>query len=271
MVVAPDILGHMNNPPSVTWNPNVKLICADVDQTVADDFMPAEPEMIHELNAILSEGIRLFFVTGGPLTRLRTRVIDQLNPQLRQHVLVSHCSGAEVWGFNADGGQHEEPFYSVYDSHMTEEQKTTWRQVVDELVAEFKLKKYPPQPVEQFRGAVGDDPLSIIYEDRGPQITLEVINGYDMTESQHQAALAQLPNLEEVVDLREPMLTWIANRLKRQGVPVTPRLAGVFALDLALEGVSKTQSVERVLASEAIMGHLGLSSAVVLTYSLQSH
>ncbi len=62
----------------ILWNNEVRLILADVDQTLADDFMPAEPAMIEELSGVLREGRALFLVTGGPLNRLRTRLVDRL-------------------------------------------------------------------------------------------------------------------------------------------------------------------------------------------------
>src|SRR4051812_11418024 len=105
---------------SVLWNPKVKLILADVDQTVADDFMPAEEGMVEELAGVLGGGCALFFITGSPLNRLRSRLIDRLPAELRSKVLVSHCSGAEVWGFDSAGNQLSKPFYSLYDETLNE-------------------------------------------------------------------------------------------------------------------------------------------------------
>ncbi len=244
----------------VEWNNDVRLILADVDQTVADDFVPAAPGMVAELDGLLTEGVSVIFVTGGPLKRLRPRLLDGLSPENRQRVLVSHCSGAEVWGFDANGELHDEPFYSVYDQHLDGGQKERWRSIVDELVEAFALKKHPVTPIEEFHAKAGDDPLSVIYEDRGPQITLEVINGHDLTPEQQSAVRRRLPHLNEVIDLREPMLPWLAERFEQQNVPITPRLAGVFALDMAIKGVSKTESVKRILSSPELLAHIGQSS-----------
>jgi hypothetical protein len=49
--------------------------------------------------------------------------------------------------------------------------------------------------------------------------------------------------------------------LDRRSVPVTPRLAGVFALDLAIEGVSKTRAVEAALSPDVVVA-LGLDASV---------
>jgi hypothetical protein len=196
-------------------------------------------------------------VTGGPLNRLRERVIDRLPPKQRHRMLVAHCSGAEVWGFDKDGSQHKVPFYSVYDKRLTERQKRDWRTVVGEMIAAFKLEVHPVMLLEEFKARTKGNPLAVMCEDRGPQITLEIINGYAMTPAQHAQVKAQLPNLKEVIDLREPLHAWISDRLRQAGVPVTPRFGGVFALDLAIEGVSKAETVKHVLASPHILEHIG--------------
>ena len=40
--------------PEVEWNNKVKLIVSDVDETIADLFVPASPEMAAELNPTLT-------------------------------------------------------------------------------------------------------------------------------------------------------------------------------------------------------------------------
>lgn len=244
----------------IEWNNDVRLVLADVDQTVADDFVPAAPEMVAELDALLDDGVSIVFVTGGPLKRLRPRLLDSLSPKNRQHVLVSHCSGAEVWGFDKDGELHDEPFYSVYDEHLSEVQKRRWREIVDEMVTTFALEKHPVTPMDEFRANAGDNPFAVMFEDRGPQITIEVINGHDLTEAQQAIVRQRLPDMHEVIDLREPMSAWLSERFEREDVPITPRVAGVFALDLAIKGVSKSESVKRVLGSPHLLQHIGQAS-----------
>jgi hypothetical protein len=243
---------------TLAWNDAVRLVLADVDQTVADDFLPATSEMVQELNGALGEGKSLFFVTGGPFARFRPRIGDQIEPRLRHRMIVSHCSGAEVWGYDKNGDVHAKPFYSLYDERLTEAQKRTWRAVVAEAVEAFRLEPQPVQTLDAFRSKFGDNPFAVILEDRGPGITFELVNAHHLTDEQRRQVRARLPHLAEVVDLREPLRAWFAQRLKEEGVAVTPRLAGVFALDLALEGVSKTDSVKRVLANPHIIEHIGL-------------
>jgi len=62
--------------PEVTWNNKVKLIVSDVDETIADLFVPASPEMAAELNSLLSEGKSLFLVSGAGFASIKRRVVD---------------------------------------------------------------------------------------------------------------------------------------------------------------------------------------------------
>lgn len=250
-----------NKLPEVVWNQDVRLIFADVDQTLADDFMPAEPALIKELADLLREGRSLFLVTGGPLNRLRHRLIDQLPEELRQQVLVSHCSGAEVWGFDKVGEQRDEPFYSLYETLVSDDHKQEWRKLVAQIVDEFQLKTFEPKDIQLLREQAGNDPFSVILEDRGPQITLEVVNGYNLSEEQRSAVRSKLPDLEEVIDLREPIRARAEELFTEAGLPITPRFGGIFAVDLAIKGVSKADSVTKVLARSDILETIGVSSA----------
>ena len=42
-------------------------------------------------------------VSGGSLQRMVSGITDQIAPELRRHIIISHCSGAEVWGFDSQG------------------------------------------------------------------------------------------------------------------------------------------------------------------------
>lgn len=242
----------------VLWNPKVKLILADVDQTIADDFMPADENMVREISDLLSDGHSLFFVTGSPLSRLKLRLTDRLPAHQRANVLVSHCSGAEVWGFDEKGNQRAEPYYSLYDELVDDDQKRKWREIVGQLVDEFKLTTYDPRPIEELRAKAGNDPFAVILEDRGPQITLEIVNGYQLDDEQRQQVQAKLPHLSEVIDLREPLRTRAEELFVAAQLPITPRFGGVFALDLALKGVSKETSVKYALAQPNILESINL-------------
>lgn len=246
---------------SIKWNPNLKLIAADVDETVADNYTPAEAEMIVELINLLEEGKIIFFVTGASLARVRMRIVDHIPSHLRKQILVSHCSGAEVWGFKTNGDLQDTAVYSLYDNALTEEQKKNWREVIQLLIAEFKLRPHDPSPDKEFKQKYGNDPHEIMLEDRGPQITLEMINGYDMSPEIASALEKELPQTHGNSDFRVSIMERADQLLAEKDVPVTPRVGGMWAIDFALKGVSKTTSVKHVVDDEAVLKSVGLTKA----------
>lgn len=244
---------------SITWNDEVKLILSDVDETIADIYTPARQEMIEELTTLLEEKISLFFVSGAGLSRIIERITNHIPPKLRKHILISHCNGAEVVGFTQNGILRDEPFYSLYDQIMTPQQKQTWRDIVKQLVQEFHLKVYPAMPVSSFKFQAGNDPLSVMLEDRGPQITFEMVNAYDLSPEQEAALETAVPLTHGALDLRIPVHERADELLKKAKLPITPRLGGVFALDLGLKGVSKTNSITHLLENDHVLASIGLT------------
>jgi hydroxymethylpyrimidine pyrophosphatase-like HAD family hydrolase len=244
---------------SLQWNPKLKLSLSDVDETIADVYTPAEPEMVVELSSFLSDGYRLFMVTGGSLGRVMAGITDFIDPKLRQNILVSHCSGAEVWGFREDGELRDKPFYSIYEETFSPELKKLWREKTQELIVEFGLRTHPVEPKIDFRKKF-TDPKDIMFDDRGPQITLEVVNGVDLSQEQLATLQHEVPETHGSRDLRIPILERAEQIFELAQVPVTPRLGGNFALDLAIKGVSKTTSIERVLKDSAVLGTIGLTA-----------
>lgn len=245
--------------PTIVWNNNLKLVLSDVDETVADLYMEAGAEMCGELEKVLARGTVLFFITGQSIASMQWRITDHIRPELRRRILMGHCSGAEVWGFDEFGTVNEKPFYSLYENSLTEEQKEVWREIVNQVVKEFKLEVYPAMPIAEFRARAGGNPLAVMVEDRGPQITFEVVNGYDLTSEQKKELEVNVPNTHGNLDLRVPMLERIDQLLQEHDLPVTPRLAGVFAIDLAIKGVSKTTAIRYILDNEEILAIFGLN------------
>ncbi len=111
----------MNRTPDIKWNNSLRLALSDVDETIAEVYTPAEPEMIKELTTFLQEGRKLFMVTGGSLKRVKAGITDLLPADLRHDILISHCSGAEVWGFAENGDLLDKPFYSIYEETFSNE------------------------------------------------------------------------------------------------------------------------------------------------------
>jgi len=214
--------------------------------------------MIKELSTFLADGGKLFMVTGGSMARVERDITNQIDPALRRDILVSHCSGAEVWGFTESGERRDRPFYSVYEETFTPELKQRWRGVIDQLVGEFSLRTHPAQPKIIFWEEVGRDPLDIMLDDRGPQITMEVVNGIDLTDEQVAQLSYEVPLTHGKHDLRTAIQNRAVELLREAAVPITPRFGGNFALDFAVEGVSKTTSIQTVLTMPEVLATIGL-------------
>lgn len=242
----------------VTWNDGVRLIFSDVDETVADLYTAATPDMCRELERLLEEGRVLFFITGQSVQSMQWRITDHIRPELRARVLMGHCSGAEVWGFDSSGRLLSEPFYSLYKDALTVEQQQVWRNIVQQVIREFKLQVFPATPLATFKAAAGDNPLAIMLEDRGPQITFEVVNGYDLSPEQERELEVAVPSTHGNLDLRVPLLERLDVLLQEAGLPISPRLAGVFAIDLAIKGVSKTTAIHKILENGPLLQSLGV-------------
>jgi len=241
----------------IKWNDKVRMIISDVDETVADLYVRAEPAMIKELERLLTEDRVLFLITGQSVKSVQWRITDYISKNLRKRILIGHCSGVEVWGFDEVGELRMPPYYSLYETTISELQKKEWRKVVRELIEEFKLKVFQTMSISEFRKKTNGDPLSIMFEDRGPQITFEVVNGYDLSPEQVQKLEDKMPFIHKQLDLRIPILKRAEQLLEEKNLPITPRLAGVFAIDFAIKGVSKTTAVKYVIEHGSIMSSLG--------------
>lgn len=251
----------MDKKSSITWNAKLRLALSDVDETIAEVYTPAEPAMVRELSSFLSEGGKLFMVTGGSLKRVVAGITNLIDPALRHDILISHCSGAEVWGFTADGQLRHKPFYSVYEETFTADMKKRWRKAVDQLVAEFGLRPHPVRPKTEFWQKVGRDPRDIMLDDRGPQITMEVVNGHNLTDAQLDLFKQKISLTHDGRrDLRIPLMQRAGELFAEMHIPITPRLGGVFALDFAIEGSSKTTSITYVLQNPVALATIGLTA-----------
>ena len=249
----------MNNGPQIIYNDSIRLAFSDVDETIAEVYSPAEPGMIEELSSFLQDGNKLFMVTGGSLARVQRDIIDYIDSSLRKDILVSHCSGAEVWGFDTGGDLRDAPFYSIYESIFTDDMKDSWRSIVRQLVDEFALRPHPAQAKTDFWSTIGHDPQDIMLDDRGPQITMEIVNGTNMTQEQRAAVDYSVPVVHGKYDLRAAIQHRSIELFAQAKLPLTPRFGGNFALDFAIEGVSKTTSIQTVLADVKILETVGLN------------
>ena len=242
----------------LNWNKNIKMVLSDVDETIADLYLPAEKEMISELNRLLDSGIVLFFITGQGVKNVHERIVCHLNPTSWPRILIGHCSGAEVWGYRSDSTLETHPYYSLYEETTTPSQRLEWRELVGQIISEFRLRVYPVMPVESFLQETRGDPLAVMLDDRGPQITIEVVNGYNLTEAQVYSLPFSIPVTRGVKDLRAPICARADELYKCAELPFTSRLGGVFAIDFAINGASKKTAVTYILKNHNILSRFGL-------------
>lgn len=132
--------------------------------------------------------------------------------------------------------------------------------MVSQLVVEFGLRIHPAQPKTDFWATIGCHPLDIMLDDRGPQITMEVVNGTALTEEQLSELAYEVPLTHGVHDLRTPIKERAVELFVEAGIPITPRFGGNFALDFAIEGVSKTSSIKTVLNNPEVLATVGLEA-----------
>ena len=251
----------------VAWNHDLRLVLSDVDETVADLYRPAEPRMLDALTRLLDDGISLILITGQSVENVEERVVMKLPAQHRQRIAVGACSGAELWGYSTAGERNKTAFYTA-DGILTSEQKRAWRAVTQQLIAEFRLTPFPPMPIPDFKLRHGEAPCNVLIEDRGPQITIEFPNAYDLSNSACEQVRRRLGSGFDGQDLRIPVLRRAQQLLDSHSVPVTPRIAGMFALDLAIAGVDKARAVEQALTS-AVLRNLGLGPNVPLAAEIE--
>ena len=244
----------------------IKLVLSDVDETIADVYTPATNEMISALSKILQKGIVLFLVSGGGLKSIQERITDKIDASLRHKILIAHCSGAEVWGFNSEGNLNPQPYYGLYDQKLNDNDKKRWREIVKNIVAKYQLKTFETMPVKRFAEVTHGDVFSIMYVDRGPQITLEFPNSYELTNDQKEYIESklniQIPEHEGTFDLRIPIMDDLNELYKNDKLAVKSKLSGIFALDNPIEGVDKTFAIKYVLENAKIMTSLGLPKGI---------
>jgi hypothetical protein len=247
-------------PSSVFWNDHLRLVLSDVDETIADLYRPAERRMLIALSRLLEQKIALVLITGQSIANVEQRVVMGLPAPLRRHIAVGTCSGTELWGYSPAGSRDERPFYTA-ESALTERQKADWRAVVEQLVREFRLLPVAPGPVADFKRQFGDEPWRVMLDDRGPQITFEFPNASQMSAATREQVCHHLGIAFEGDDLRVPVSQRAKQLLEAHAIPVTARLAGMFALDFALAGFDKSRAVEEALGS-AVLDRLGLGTTI---------
>lgn len=197
------------------WNPTVRLVVADVDDTLTPPFTDIGTDLAAELAALLASGVRMLLASGAGIASIGSRVVSRLPALLRERVLVAHCNGAEVYGFDERGEQRPSPLYSI----VTAGQRARLRQAVD--VAELLMKEF-----ELTRTDAKPGPGTALLDDRGVQVSLDVAGQ----------------------DVRDPLLARAGELLRDAELDVLARPGGACAIDFVLPHVDKGQATRALIA-----------------------
>jgi hydroxymethylpyrimidine pyrophosphatase-like HAD family hydrolase len=228
------------------WNDKVKLIISDVDDTVAPVYKNAFPEVIREIEKILSGGTVIFFLSGQSYTNVYCRVVEHIDPKLRHRVLLGVCNGAEVFGYDMDGNKIDNPVFSVEKSRQMNFDMVKLEKVIDTILHEFNLVPHPVMDIDVFKKITNSDPLNIMMENRKLQFTFDFINGINFS---NYSLPANCPDcLADALDIRIPIINRAKQLLNLNGLDVEPYLAGTFAIDFNIKGVNKSLPIENLIS-----------------------
>lgn len=245
-------------------NSELKLVFSDVDETVADIYTDMDPNMVPYFEKLIKSGVKFIFSSGGGLVSIENRVVFKIHPELRKNILVSHCNSSEIWGYDKQGNRLNTPFYSSVRGVLTQTQVEKWHQIMEEMVHHFNLKTFPSMPIKKFIDISNSDPLSVIYDDRGVQITLEVVNAYDV--DQETARKLNIQIKDGKYDLRNEITDWLGDKFKTENLPIQYHMGGVFALNILISQANKGTCIDIIKKDKKLLEYLGIEK-VTLTNS----
>jgi hypothetical protein len=220
-------------PAAIRWDPRTRLVISDVDDTIAGVYQPAAPGMIAALKRLLGHGVLLFLVSGCGLANLNRRVVGRLPAALKRQVLVGHCNGAEVVGFDERGEPYERPLFSAAALPAWRIDPIAWRLAVRQLLQEFDLVPYPVMELEAFRAASHGDQRAVMVDDRGVQLSLMFGN----------RLFGSPPP-----DLRPELVARAHEHFRRRGLGAVGRIVGVDGVDFVADHVHKGLPVRALVA-----------------------
>lgn len=224
----------------------VEIIVSDVDDTLAEIYTPASETIIAGINELLSRGKKFFFISGQSEKNIHERIVKYLKPEYRNQILLGTCSGAEVWGY-INGEMAHSPFYSIYEQKLTDAMKETMRIIISNVIEALGLITIKTMPRAEFNYISNGIPEMIMYEDRRAQITFEVINACNLSDEQLEKFKTRVPWIIDCRDLRHSIIAYVNKEFEKNKIPITARLAGNFAIDFAVEGVTKTTAIESIM------------------------
>ena len=129
---------------------NVKLIFADLDDTLSELYKPASKKVKEYLNRLLQEGKSIVIISGQGRDNIYDRVVCGIEENLRRKILVCGCGGAYIYGFDNDGKFEKNPIYSISEEKLNIEQRKVWR---EKMIARGKeLMQEANLPIGVFKG-----------------------------------------------------------------------------------------------------------------------
>jgi hypothetical protein len=205
----------------------VRLVIADVDDTVAPAFGSVHRDVAQQLTELISDGVGLFLISGQSITNISRRVVCHLPPGLRHRTLVAHCNGTEVFGFDDDGGLHQPCLWSAVTSAQEKDMRVTL-EVVKTVLDELGLS-----PVPDLSSADRQRPIATVLDDRGVQISVDLVD----------------PASGATDDaLRNEVAVKVNSFLEQRGIySLGARLAGVSGVDCLAFHVHKGLPVEALM------------------------
>ena len=220
------------------WNNKTDIFVSDVDDTIAEVFQDSSPEMISELEALLSEDKVLFLISGQSVGNICRRVVNYINRSLRNRILIGHCNGSEVYGFTDSGELIPKPLLSaVADNDKIDSGK--WKSIIYDILKEFGLIPLSFMDIKEFRSITKNNPHYIMLDDRKVQISLDFVNGL----------ASGKPESIEAADIRLPISRKAKELFNIEGLPIEPHLSGTFALDFNIRGVDKSLPIKLAIKS----------------------
>ena len=217
----------------------VKLIFADLDDTLSELYKPASNKVKEYLNRLLQEGKSIVIISGQGRDNIFDRVVCGIEEKLRRKMLVCGCGGAYIYGFDNDGKFESTPIYSIYEEKLNIEQRNIWREKINQLINEFDLKLYKSMPKDEFTELTNSMPNAVIFEDRESQITFEVMND---------------------LALREKMIARGKELMQEANLPIGVFKGGEYAIDFMVNGVSKTYAVKYLMSNTEALKKIGVNN-----------
>jgi hypothetical protein len=195
-----------------------------VDETLAPLFGPAPRRVITGLERLLKRDTFLMLISGQSVENIYERLIRWLHPQLRAHIVVSHCNGAETFGFDADGLLIR-PALVTSVAACADVLVRRAATVLRAAARELGFRCYTLMPVHQFRVATGGDPTALMVDERRVQVSANFVNWIGCSPQS---------------DLRDSLLNEVNHRLRKQRLTFVARHAGAIGVDVVYPHVDKS-------------------------------